>query len=54
MTAEGGRRGLCDVAQAIGSVIWGSRVEPKGKWLEAAEAAIAAYEEAKNKSPNAS
>ena len=32
------------VALAIGRSIWGSEVEPRGGWLKAAQAAIAAYE----------
>ena len=32
------------VALAIGRSIWGGDVEPRGGWLKAARAAIAAYE----------
>ena len=33
------------VAQAIGRVSWGSEVIPKGKWIEAANAAISTYKQ---------
>ena len=33
------------VALAIGRVCWGGEVEPKGNWLKAADAAIAALRE---------